>query len=237
MYAVYGSYTHTVNEVNLLSFQQRLKYSARGKAESTVKTVTLEAVLIPSSASQANITTAIRQIELAYSVNGLSWGLYQDDGTITPHALPLGSISGVRVMGFDWNKSDGAEYATQRTATITLEAEYPGGDNLLIFQETLRFIGNGGARFVWVETANGPPQRQLVNQRTVARAVQSGMAVGLLAEPDFPPPIWPNIERYDLREMGRVAPRFDGAAFRDWGINWTYQFESGQPLFGEPHRR
>jgi len=237
MYAVYGNYTHDVNEVNLLSFQQRLKYSPRGKVEATVKTATIEAVLIPSSPSQTNITAAIREIEQAYSVNGHAWALYQDDGTVTPHALPLGSIGGVRVLAFDWNKNDGAEYATGRTATIVLEAEYPDSDGLLVFQETLRFIGNGGPRFVWVETANGPPQQQLVNQRTISRAVQSGMAVGLLAEPTYPQPIWPDVERRDLREMGRVGPRRDGNVFRDWGINWSYQFESGQPLYGQPHRQ
>lgn len=235
MYHVYGNYQHTANEVNLISFNQATKYSGRGRIESTVKTATLEVTLIAST--QSAIKTAIDDLEDAYSVDGLDWALYHDDGTRSPHSLSSSSsIGGVRVMRLDWNKSDGAEYATQRTATIVLEAEYAGGSNLLMFAETLRFSGNGGRRERWIETANGPPQKQTISQRTIARATQSGQAIGLLVEPSPPPPIWPNLEMYDLRDITRTSPQFDGRVFRNWAIAWSYQFESGQPLYGEPHR-
>ena len=238
MYVAYGSYTHDANEVNLVSFNQRTKRSGRGLVESTVKTVTLEVVLIPSTATQANIKSAIEELEDAYGVDGRDWALYHDDGTRSLHSLTSrDSISGVRVMSLDYPKGDGAEYATQRTASIVLEAEYPGPSNLLQFQETIRFMGNGGARYRWAETLNGPPQRQLINLRTVARATQSGTAVGHLGEPEFPSPIWPDLELLDLRERNRHGPQFDGNAFKYWGISWNHQFESGSPLFGEPNRR
>ena len=238
MYCTYGNYTHDANEVSLLSQQTRTKYSARGRKESTLKTISLQADLIPAAVTQAAIKAAIQELEAAYSVNGLDWALYHDDGTISAHFLTsANSIGGVRVMDIGYPDGDGSQYATWRKATITLEAEYPGGDNLLQFQETLRFSGNGGRRERCIETANGPPQRQVLNQRTIARATQSGSAIGLLSEPQFPPPIWPQLELYDLREVTRVGPQFDGRAFRNWGVSWSYQFESTQPLFGEPHRQ
>ena len=48
--------------------------------------------------------------------------------------------------------------------------------------------------------------------------------------------VWPNLELYDVRDITRTGPQFDGRVFRNWAIAWSYQFESGQPLYGEPHR-
>jgi hypothetical protein len=238
VFAKYGSYTHDDNEVLVTSFTQRTQF-ARGLPQLVKKTLAYEVVLIPASASQASIRSAIQALEAAYSRQGQDAGLYHDDGSASPHVLDSGSsIGGVRVLSLDYPQGDGGEYATARTATITLEADYPvSGDVLLSFSESLRFVGTCGPRKVWAQVLNGAPQRQTVNQRTTQTITQSGSAVGWLAEPRLPGPLFPSLEHVDRREVSPGAPTLEGQRFVNWPLSWTYHFESASPLNARPHRR
>jgi len=238
MYFKYGSYQHPDNEVNLTSFTQRRIYNARGTVERIVKTMQLQGVLIAST--QTAIKSAIGTLENAYVNDGKDAGLYHDDGTPSHHFLDSSqSLSGVRVLSLDYPKSDGAEYATQRAYTITLEAVFPvsGGDNLLAFNETLRIVGTGGPRIATIETLTGSPQVQTINQQTKVLAQQFGRAIGLLQYPSAPAPLFASVEHQDRREITQGSPTFEGGRFTNYEISWAYHFESPGPLFARPHAR
>jgi len=237
MYFKYGGYRHDDDEVNLREFSQQLIRSDRGKTVTKKSRMVIEVVMIASS--QSAIKSKVQSLEAAYSKSADA-GLYHDNGNASPHFLSnAGSLSGVRVVDLKYDKSDGAEYATGRTAVITLEADYqiPGGDNLLSWQETLVITGTGGPSFTIKTVLNGPPQKQIVAAATPVVAQQTGSAFGLLSRPFPPPPTFPNAERLDRRQIVQIAPKFQGAQYTDWGVAWNYYFESPTPLTGSPNYR
>lgn len=243
MHFQYGGYRHSDGEVNL-SLTKRTNPNARGFSAYTTWTMQLEGTLIgvgeTSEDLQADIRAQIYALENAYALDGFDAGLYHDDGSPTPHFLDSSSsLGGVRVAEIEFDKDNGdGQYATGRSYRITLQADFPNPFvTLQQWNETLRIVGTGGPRFVHLETMRGTPQRQLVNQRTIVRATQSGTAVGLRTYPLPPPPIFPAAELADKREFSRGSPRNFHGAFIDWPIQWTYQFESAGPLNGTPNRR
>lgn len=242
MFLRYGSYQHDTNEAYPAGFTQTVQYSNRGRAQLVRKTMQVEGVIIPSAASQSNITAALREFESAYA-RGLSLsqtvGFYQDDGTPTPHVLPAtGALGGVRILSIDYPRADRAEYATQRTFRVVLQADYRAStDDLVSWQETIRIIGDGGPAEVLQLLANGVPQRQTVAQRTPVFAQQTGRAVGYLAYPSFPQPIWPfAIDRPRIEQV-MEAPQLQRSSFVNYGIAWNYPYQSETPLVGRPTAR
>jgi len=237
VYVKYGTFQHAANEANLVSMTQRLLYSNRGEVRTTRKTLSIQAVLIAST--QATIKTAIANVESAYGSNGGDFGLYHDDNTVSTHFLDSSaSISGTRVVAVNFQQGHGAEYATQRTVSVTVEADFANtAISLLSWQETLRFSGNAGLRFVFLPVLNGVPQKQIVNQRTTMNIVQAGSAVGHLSYPDYPSPIFPSAEHVDRRDRTVGPPRWNGNSFTDWPISWVHHFESAQAESGTPNRR
>ncbi len=148
--------------------------------------VTLIGTGSTSDELQDSLKEKIERLEHEYRNDGFEAALFHDDDEKSAHALTNNnSISGVRVVKMAYNQASGAEYATQRTCDISLEADYPvpGANNLSAFSETLRIVGNGGPRRRTIETLSGPVQKQIVNKRTRVTAVQSGMAMGYLAYP------------------------------------------------------
>ncbi|MEQ8788881.1 MAG: hypothetical protein RIC55_21395 [Pirellulaceae bacterium] len=243
MYFQYGDYRHADGEVNL-SLNKRVHRNARGFAAYTTWTLQVEGVLIADGQSATELQASIRQqvntLESAYGHDGLDAGLFHDDGSPSSHYLDSStSLGGVRVAGIEFDKDNrDGQYATGRSYRITLEADFP--NPAVTFQqwsESLRIIGTGGPRFVHVQTLRGAPQKQLVHQRTIVRATQTGTAVGLRGYPSPPPPIFPAAELVDRREVSRDSPRNLHGAFIDWPVHWTFHFETAGPLVGAPNRR
>lgn len=235
MYAQYGSYQFTANTVEMTMSQQR-RYSQRGKHFSTVKTATCDGFLAPSSPTQANIKTAIANLEAAM-VDGKDFGFYHDNGTLSAHSLPnASSISGVRVKELSYPVGSGADYATERKFRVVFEAEYAAstGDQIIAWQERLTFIGDCGPLWVYQPLIVGPPDRQMINQRTTQTVLQSGGAVGYLSRPQAGPILFPAYEHTDQRRVELVAPTFDGGKFTNYGITWNYVYESHIPLNAVP---
>lgn len=236
MFFRYGSFQHPNNEVNLASFTQRRIASDRGQERLVRKTMQLQGVFIAST--QAAIKTGILAREAAYATWGRDAALFHDDGTISAHSLVNSeSVGGVRVLAVDFPEGNGAEYATQRSFSITLEADFITTAAPISFQETLRFTGTGGRRTVIIETLRGSPQKQVVNNRTIQRVVQSGSSVGELAYPTVPPPIFPGGELQERREIVPSSPRRQGDDFIEWPVSWIYHFAFTSPVSGVPHRR
>lgn len=238
MYFQYGSYQHAENSVNL-TVSKRANLNARGFTSHTTWQMTLEGVLIPSNATQTQIRNDIQQLEIAYSVDGRDAGLYHDDGTVSPHFIRSSTtLGGTRVVEFEWMKDENdGQYATGRSYRITIEADVPSNVAYQQFNESISVRGTGGPRFVLLETLAGPPQKQIVNRRTVIRATQSGSAVGFRTYPPYPKPLWPQHEKLDRRRQDKAAPTTLHGARINWPITWSYEFESFGPLAGVPHRR
>ena len=243
MFFRYGSHTHPENEVNLVSFRQETDRNARGGVASTRKTLTIEGVLLAST--QATISSTIETLEKAYETEGKDAGLYTDDGAgnisaVTPHFLDSGaSVGGVKIQSISYPQGTPSEYATQRTFTIVLFADFAGDGGLVSFQESLSFQGTGGPRVVNVATVTGLGQQQITAQFSKVRIIQSGSSVGYQGRAAIPPPIFPQFELGEFRRISRDAPESNNGEFINWPTSWSYQFETIGPrnFSTEPHRR
>lgn len=234
MYVRYGNYSHADNECAVI-IGSRHDRTVAGHRKSTVKTYVLRGRLHGSSPS--DLTNKIAALEAAYSTDFQSLILY-DGAAPTAHLLDnASSISGVRVVsGPNYPEGDDAQYTTFRDFEITLEAEYPAspGVGLLAWSETLSFVGTGGPMTVHVPTVFGPPQKQITSAMTPVQVVQSGQAVGWSTWPVAPPPLWPAAEVLPRRRFNMAAPKWNGQAFTEFPIMWSYEFESAVPLSGLP---
>lgn len=239
MYATYGSYQHDDNEVKITSFQT-VSRRERGLAVSYTKRVTIEGVIIPSTASQSNIKTDAVALENAYLQDGRDWAFYHDDGTKSHLFLDnAGSHGGVRVVDFSWTENDPADYATGTLQyNVILEATYPVRIGAIIeYRESVDITGDGGPVIAWDETIFGPPRAQQIRQRSLVRATQRGSGVGFGGYVTVPGPLWPQWEQRHERGRGADTPDKDGSAFVNYPNRWSYSFLSPEPLFGVPRPR
>lgn len=239
MYLKYGSYTHDNNEASVTIDRQSILDSAgRIYRESERWLITGQL----HAETQAALTTAIQSLEAAYSLQEQDLVFYLDDATTeTAHAMRRASaIEGPRVIqrpSFPIGR--GAEYSTFRSYQIQVEAVFAGDSSvgLLEFRETLDFEG-GGERWVLLETLNGPPQRQTLAQQTGYRVIQSGNALGNLAYPSIPGPIWAAAEHTDMRRIQRTSPDRKGKGgnitYENFPVSWQYVMEAPTPFSGNP---
>jgi len=198
-----------------------------------VETWQISGVLIAST--QADIRTAAALLQSYYAVQNQFLGLYHDDGTLS-HCYLDPSVAQVRVVSLRFPVGKGGgEYATGRHYEITVESTYPaliGG--ILAFQEQLSFQGNGGPKYAYFELMQGPPIRQIASNQTLFRATQSGTAIGQLAYPDVPSPLWPSYLDGSTSSVTKTGGNFVSGYFTGFGVSWNYQFTSDQPFYGEP---
>jgi hypothetical protein len=242
MYAKYGSFIHGANTVDILLHSTGASYSDRGEPMILTVSLELEVLIIGVGATttllQDSIRTQMNALTNAYSVDGLDFAFYHDDGTLSAHYLTSsGSLTGVRVMKRPSWKSEQGGYATGRTATIQLEAQYKGDADILAWQETLQFVGTGGPMRKWIHVLTGAPQRQIIYQRTTQKIIQSGSAIGFLKRPPRPPPLFPGFEHEDQQRLNPGSPKWNGQAFTHWPQAWEYTFELASATSGEPNRR
>lgn len=224
MYFQYGNYQHDANSVNL-KIKQTVEKSARGYRWMVRHTWDLE--FIVGNTDQATIRSAIQAAEEAYSYDGYDAGLYHDNGSVSAHYLDSNqSFGGVRVVAKSFPKGDQTEYATLRTCNVTLEAEFiqTAYPNLLELTETIEYTGTGGPRFLLVETATGPVQRQQTNVRTARTATQSGRAVGMTSYPAIIPPFMPANEHVDQRRITKERWIDGPNGAHTFPVSWSYAF-------------
>lgn len=232
MYFRYGPYRHADNEVAISNVAAR-PYFIRGRQAGLVRQLTITGEVLATG--QASIAAKTREIERAYSVDGGDAALYQDNGAITPHALlNAGSVSGVRVVNFQWLPTLAGFATSTLRYQVTLEAEYldSTGPQIVSYSETLAFIGRGGPLNVYVEPQHGPAIRQTVQQRTLYRATQTGQAVGRLGYPSVNPPLWPQWEVQEQARVQHTSPQNNRGFFENYTVSWSYSFASPFPLAG-----
>lgn len=234
MYLKYGDYSHDINEA-VVEIDQEPMWNDRGERYALRVTYRIRGMLFGDTV--AEVTTAIAALEEAYAEDFLDIGLYEDGGTPTAHVLASAdTLKGNRIIkGPSYPDGTKAEYTTFRSYEIVVEGEVGSEDdvNNMEFHQRLELTG-GGHRFVYIETRNGPPQKQLVSEQTTYQAVQSGNAVGQFSYPAVPSPLWPDAEHRPQRMVSTEAPKREGEELREYGISWRYVFESATPLVGLP---
>lgn len=227
MYAMYGSYRHPENEVNLERFDIHARFSPRGLRYSTVARAHCGIVFAEST--QAAIASRISELMTAYSQDGFNWGLFHDDGTPTRYQLletDPAQITGVRVLQRSWPSGGPVEYATQRSHSVTIESELADEySNILDYHETLRFVGNTGAEFETVTLATGSPVQFITAQQTPMRIVQSGYSLGSQVYVLPFGPLYPDYEHHSLRMLNLGTPKFRGRVYQFFPCQWSYTFE------------
>jgi len=242
MYFKYGDYKHADNTVTLSSFSQVVSYDDRGNKEKVTKTMLLDGVLIESN--QADMKTAIKNLETAYLKDVFVAGLYHDGtpAVQSPHTLTRGtSDTGIRVLSLNYPKGDGAEYATQRTFRISLQTEDTSPEGvaeveLKEFSEQLSFVGDGGSSSIAINVLDGPPVIQYISQQTHQRITQSGRAVNRYNNyPEPPSPIFPSYVIGPSTSITRISPKFDRSRLTDWGVTWSYTSIHATAQIGSPH--
>ena len=243
MYIQYGNYRHAIGEASIVVSQQpeyqsgiavaiRVRYDVAGRLQ-----ITDQGNL---SANQAAMTAALAALESAYEVNGLDFGLYQDNGAPTQHVLlSNNSLGGNRVvMCPSYPRGNGAEYSTFRNYTLAVEGLIPNTfAGLIEWHETLDFSG-GGPQVVWLECLTGDPQPQLVKEQTTFKARQSGSCLGNLGFVPAPDPLWPyalHADRTSIRLTNPERLGITGVVYRNYRTEWSYEFEDAAPLAGLPN--
>ena len=211
----YNAYTHADGEVTI-TISKRPNFE-RGVAVSVTESWTIDGVI--QAADAAALSTALTNLELAYSANGGNLSLGGTAHTLTSSNC----IGGTRVTSFEYPKGDGAEYVTFRTYKIVIEGDLALTETTALlteFTETVTLSG-GGPKWVLLTPANGPPQRQQTRARMPYVARQSGSAVGYGQYPTPPGPIWPSSEHVERRQLTRSSPKVTNGAARYFPIQWS----------------
>lgn len=235
----YGNFLSADGECSLSIAKQALE-AENGVPYAIRHTWTVSGQVQADTPQQVAVAYLAR--EAAFSRWFLEAALVDDAGNVY-HRLPnAGSTTGVRVtQPVHYPAGEGAEGTTYRNYRVVLEAEYPfgpaaggGGAGMLkSFTETITFRG-GEPRRVLLELAYGVPQVHVLAAQTAYYATQSGSAVGYLAYPPIPAPVF-GVVGLLSKEITHVAPRSQNGLFVDWTTTWTYQFGSPLPLRGFPN--
>ncbi len=241
MIVKFGTFSHKLDEV-ALSINVTTKLNKANAIEQLTKTWDLSGFL--TSDTQAALNTEITNLDNAYATGGKDLILFFDDGsTRSSHQLINSeSLGGTRILaGPSYPEGRGAEYTTFRRFSIQVAADFlPSGAfraKFLDFQEQLTFTG-GGPKFIMLGAINGPPQRQRVAEATAFKLVQSGSQIGQTRRFPANPPLFPQDEHIDQRNMVEGGPRRNGAgqnvAFTEFSTSWQYNFESITPFKALP---
>lgn len=232
----YGSFVHAAGEALVSSFNVSVERSPRGNPILTKKSMTISGII--DAGSNAELTAKLKELEAAYAKQDQVAGLFHDSGEPTVHYLPnANTLGGVRSSGVSYPSGESIEYVTSRSYSVTLEADYLFEDQVLDFQETLSFTGTCSERWVYLNCLNGPPEKQIVEKVTTQKVTQSGMAMGFRSRPSPPAPLWPESEHKEARQITNTSPKVVLGVLTDYGIQWSYSFESATPLVGSPHVR
>ncbi len=234
----WGTYAFPVNGCDLTS-RTRLVTSDSGRPVRYVTRVDVEGEL--EGDGQAALSAQEAALRAALLINYVDLAFRSDSGGVTAVSLlNSASLSGVRVVdGPIFAGSDGAEYATLRRFSFTVEAEFVianAANAVLSFTETLSITGDGGPDTILRIPINVPLLvRQQISPRTPVFATQTGRAVGHTKYPPVPGPLWPRPTLQGKRtQINRENPRQLGLACVEYPVSWSYQYESDVPLVGVP---
>lgn len=249
MQARYGGYQHDANEVELTQFRQEAQRSDRGFVQSIRTTIGFKGRKTSTTGSVAELTRQLAALIQAYSVDYQDWILFDNSGAPTVVQLIDGNtIDGVRVTLLpSLGNMQGAEYGgtyVDYECMIQGDVVPPPGmntgatgtSNILSYQETLTWQGNGGPRIIYIEKPRGEPLAVMASERTLCVAAQSGSMETIVpvSTKDLPDPIWPRALVSDSYAPSISSPVIRGGEKVSYLSQWNYQFVSTTPLVGSP---
>ena len=179
----------------------------------------------------ADLVRQIREFKAAFAIDGQDFTARNSEGEIIDSILSAEILGGLRVLeGPTFEEAGPGELVRKRTFRVLLGGEQvlttgPGGGGTpanVSRNQSISYEGDGGPRFVMVETMNTPPIKQQTNRFTKTRCTQSGSIVRRYSRPALPAPIHPADEKHDLRQVAFVDREND-----TYEVSWTYIFERG----------
>lgn len=238
MYLQRGSYTHANNEATF-SVDKRAVLADNKTPVGSTWTVKIRGMITGNDAQA--LSTSMLAMEAAYASTAGDFSVLDNSSATVPLFYIEGAktIGGIRLTRFNYALSEPAELGEYVRYEMDLEADFGGvgiigggsapQDTVLSWSETISMRGNGGPRFVYRENRNGPPQKQIVSQRTPVFALQRGEAVGLYNWPQASQPKWPQfLSGPDIDVQRTSAGSVGGAGYsqqkREYRITWSYAF-------------
>jgi len=227
MYFKYGDHQHPDNEVTLASFSIVPKRSSRGFRMSTLFEMHIAGEILGSS--QSDLTTKINELITAYSDDFKDAGFYQDDDSPTPHVLTSNhpdNLTGNIITYRNWPIGDGAEYATRRTFSIGIQAEFANAYSQFIhYQDTISRTGDCGSIIEWVNLPTGDPTYTVEANKSYQLIRHSGEATALSFYPLAPAPL---LDRPfylgHLSNIQYIGPRRYAQGYREFTTRWQYTY-------------
>lgn len=234
-----GRYTHPAGEVTIAQWGWTTEFSDRGVPIKRKYSCGISGEMIGDDV--ADLTARLIAFERAYAKQNQTVGMFTEAGAATAHVLTTGNaLGGVRITGVVYPDGGGTEYVVSRKFSATFEADYlitdPGSANsVLEFTETISFQGTGGPRFIYLFPITGPPEKQTVQQKTTIVITQSGSSTGRRSYPPVPPPLLPADEHIEARNITMVGPKNQGGDKTEYGMQWSYTFETTSAPNITPH--
>lgn len=237
MMLVVGRYQFPANAAAVTSRVVGLDRAENGRPLRTTLAIDVTATIFCSG--QADAAAKETAVRAALLIPYQDVSLLMDDNR--PSALTLlnrTSLSGVVVTsGPDFTEAAGPEYVVCRRLKFSAEATYlvpTQGTGLVSYRDSLTIQGNGLERRNWRFPLNARPIRQVVSPYSLITVTQSGTAVGHLARPTPPAPLWPQYLVNEARAITEGDSQPMGNIFVNWPVSWNYVFESDRPLTGRP---
>jgi hypothetical protein len=237
----YGNFRHRVSSVEL-AIERRPVLNARNVPVAVEEVWRCSGKLYNPGYTAAGMYQVLEEFEQAYRVNGRDLVLEHADGRPSYHQLIssecIGGTIVVQPPTFPTGKQ--GEYVSFRSYQLEVMGTKPltARTQFLEFNERISIRG-GGAKWGCVEVNFGPGVQQQLRTHSTCFATQSGSAVGYLALPQPPPPIWPFARTDEFPELELTSPKTIGEGFRahrrEYAISWSYNFEWPFRLTGTPH--
>jgi hypothetical protein len=234
MYIRYRNYTFTVG-LQTYKHRRTPTFNEFYQRESRSVSVIIEGELrCPNTTAEgdepATLIAQIQALEAAFSVDEGDFEVTYPTGERLLFLQSADFVGGLRVVGEpSYEDNQPGELVRRRTFKIELAGEQlivgpdggGGGAVVVSYAEMLSYEGTGGQRFVVIETMEGSPIVQVVNQKTMCRCIQEGRSVQRYVEPTAPKPLYPDREQQSQRRIARSVPSRD-----TYEIAWSYTFES-----------
>lgn len=240
MIVKYGNYAVPTGQAGV-AFTKRPKFNEGGMQWAETHRWDIDGLLLNTGSDSYAFTAQIQALIAAFASHNKDLYLYQNDGTTpTAHYIQTANtIGGTRVVEKSFPEAKGGAYVTNYVWKVAIEADYDTGyTGLQSFFEVIEWSG-GGPKFIFLDTLNGSPQKQFVQDETTYRATQRGSAIGFISYPTPSAPIWPYAWHQDQSPYTRKSPKRTGPpgseSYTDWEISWTFTFEDAAPLFGSPN--
>ncbi len=238
MQLVCGSYTL---EGFTPSFNRTIVRSDRGYAQRYRNTLSITGDLIASTS--AGMTAAIEAMLAGISGDYVDVEIRDDDGAPTPFRLLNGdSIDGVKLITPPSFPDVNTIYSLMVPFTVAWQADFSVDDvtngtgipNVLEFNESLSFQGNGGPLKGITLTPRGEPIEVTLAERTPFFATQSGSITMRGPVSRIPNPLWPDKLINPGYSKSESSPNVRNGVVESYSASWNYQFQSITPLSGKP---